>query len=53
MMTTQKNQQTMPLNFPKKRVTMIKHVVGKVRATSYCLPEGPFGRLEVVKKPVL
>ena len=27
---------------PNKRVTMIKHVVGKVRSSSHCLPEDDF-----------
>ena len=40
------NQQQQQLAFgirtPKKRRTMIKHVVGRVRATSYCLPEDDF-----------
>ena len=27
---------------PNKRVTMIKHVVGKVRSSSHSLPEGDF-----------
>lgn len=34
-------QQHVPLKMPKKRVTMIKHVVGKVKTTSYTLPEDP------------
>ena len=31
-----------PSKKPKKRVTMIKHMVGKVRTTSHSLPEGSF-----------
>ena len=42
MATTQQvQQQHVPLKMPKKRVTMIKHVVGKVKTTSYTLPEDP------------
>lgn len=41
-MTTQQAQLQAPFKIPKKRVTMNKHVVGKVRKASHCLPEGPF-----------
>ena len=38
----QQQQLAFGIRTPKKRRTMIKHVVGRVRATSYCLPEDDF-----------